>query len=463
MAKQTRGGSRQRELIPYSKRPTIPLDENHRLVVIADEIDWTELLELVERIRLTKVKNAAGRPPHLRALVGAVLLRATRRMAYREAEDFIRYYAPARYLCGLTETEWSPDHNTICDFETLLGEDGVRQVNEYAVKWAVAEKLADPSVVVGDTTAQEAAVPHPNEMGHLAAFMASVATACGRAGKALRRFVQEGGATFQAAKEKLRRHRLFAKTRAARLKLLGEMTGLVERTQRGLAAALQTTAASRERLRGYANLAQARAKALHETMKKLLPQVRYWMRTGKVAANKIINVHIPELYSIVRGKAGKAVEFGLKWGLVRLRGGFLLATVAMNRRELTDTKFAVDAVDDCIRLFGKPPHGYGYDRGGWSKENVAELKRKGVKHVGLAPQGQASWAVKGKKKDELVKERAQVEAGIGAVKSSRYGFHRPAARSARKMGTCGQMAVLGFNLNKLAREMVKRNGEALVG
>ncbi|MFZ5468371.1 MAG: hypothetical protein ACOZIN_02940 [Myxococcota bacterium] len=63
----------------------------------------------------------------------------------------------------------------------------------------------------------------------------------------------------------------------------------------------------------------------------------------------------------------------------------------------------------------------------------------------------------------MVKERAQVEAGIGAVKSSRYGFHRPPARSARKMGTCGQMAVLGFNLNKLAREMVKRNGEVLVG
>lgn len=462
MAKRKRGGSRQAELIPYSMRPTIPLNENHRLVVLADEVDWTDFLEFVERIRLTKVKNAAGRPPQLRALVGGMVLRATRKMSYREAEDFIRYYAPARYLCGLTETEWTPDHNTLCDFETLLGEDGVRQVNEYAVKWAVAEKLAEPSVVVGDTTAQEAAIPHPNEMGHLAAFMASVATACGKAGSALRRFVQDGAATFQVAKEKLRRHRLFAKTREARLKLLGEMAALVDRTQRGLAAALKN-AAAKERLKGYANVAQAKAMALHETMKKLLPQVRYWMRTGKVAANKIINVHIPELYSIVRGKVGKAVEFGLKWGLVRLRGGFLLATVAMSCKAMTDTKFAIQAVDDCIKLFGKPPKKYGFDRGGWSKANVRELKRKGVQHVGLAPQGMANWAVRGKLKDELVRERAQIEAGIGAVKSSRYGFHRPAARSAQKMATCGQMAVLGFNLNKLAREMVKRNGEALVG
>ena len=98
MATRKSGGSRQRELIPYSKRPTISIDANHRLVILADEIDWTDLLEFVETIRLSKVKNAAGRPPHLRALVGALLLKATRKMTYREAEDLIRYYTPARYL-----------------------------------------------------------------------------------------------------------------------------------------------------------------------------------------------------------------------------------------------------------------------------------------------------------------------------------------------------------------------------
>jgi len=167
--------------------------------------------------------------------------------------------------------------------------------------------------------------------------------------------------------------------------------------------------------------------------------------------------------SIVRGKAGKAVEFGLKWGLVRLRGGFLLAKVAMSHKELADTKFAVQAVDDCIKLFGRPPNGYAYDRGGWSKKNVVELKRKGVKDVGLAPRGKAKWVVEGKVKEKLVKERAQCEGGIGAVKSRRYGFHRPGARSAGKMATFGQMAVLGFNLNKLVREKAKRNKVVLAG
>jgi hypothetical protein len=67
MPARKRGGSRQSQLIPFSKRPTIPIDANHRLVLLAEEIDCTDLLGFVEEIRMNKVKNAAGRPPHVRA------------------------------------------------------------------------------------------------------------------------------------------------------------------------------------------------------------------------------------------------------------------------------------------------------------------------------------------------------------------------------------------------------------
>jgi hypothetical protein len=160
---------------------------------------------------------------------------------------------------------------------------------------------------------------------------------------------------------------------------------------------------------------------------------------------------------------GKAVEFGLNWGITRLRGGFLLATVARDRRELVDAKFAVQAVDHCIALFGKAPRAYAYDRAGHSAKNIAELKRKGVEEVGLAPRGSTAWSVSAQMREELVRERAMVEGGIGTIKCRRYGFTRPRARSARMMAYCGQRAVLGFNLNKLVRERAKRNDVALVG
>ena len=145
MATQRRQNSRQRELFRRSTRPVIALDENHRLVRMTHEIDWTELEELVQAIRMSKLKNEAGRPPHLRGLIGAVVFRATRKMTYRDTEEQIRHYAPARYLCGLTETEWTPDANTIQDFEELLGEDGTRRLNEYVDGGAAIDDRAKGS------------------------------------------------------------------------------------------------------------------------------------------------------------------------------------------------------------------------------------------------------------------------------------------------------------------------------
>jgi IS5 family transposase len=465
MGKQTRGGSRQPELFARSKRPTVPIEEHHRLVELTDRLDWTELEMRAELIRASKLKNGAGRPPRLRALLGAMVLRATRYMPYRVLEDQIRHYAPARYLCGLTETDWSPDHNTLHDFMELMGEEGSRFINEYVVERAVEEKLADPSLLVADTTAQEAAIPYPNEVGLMATFLTTVAAASAKGGQALKGFVGKAVEKFKAAKKKVREFRLFSKTwtKATKDQMTAELATLVEGVQRQLGQALTSAASGTQRLGKYARLATEKVKQLHATMTTLLPQIRYWLKTGFVAADKIISLHIPELYSVVRGKMGKTVEFGLTWGVRRLKGGYLLASVATSRRELVDARFAVKAVEDHIALFGKAPRAYAYDRGGWSADNVAALKKLGVTDVGLAPRGKAEWKVSGATKKKLVNERARVEGGIGTIKHAKYGFNRPAAQSARMMGFCGQSAVLGFNLNKLVRELAKRAEVRLVG
>ncbi len=104
MGKRANCGSRQAELFSRSKRATVPIEENHRLVQLTDSLDWSELEERAEMIRASKLKNAAGRPPHMRALLGAMVFRATRYQPYRVLEDQIRHYAPSRYLCGLTGT-----------------------------------------------------------------------------------------------------------------------------------------------------------------------------------------------------------------------------------------------------------------------------------------------------------------------------------------------------------------------
>jgi hypothetical protein len=85
-----------------------------------------------------------------------------------------------------------------------------------------------------------------------------------------------------------------------------------------------------------------------------------------------------------------------------------------------DAKFTVRAVDQCLGLFGKAPRAYAYDRAGHSAKNIADLKAKGVKVVGLAARGATAWSVSERVRDELVRERAMVEGGRGTVKSRRY-------------------------------------------
>jgi hypothetical protein len=79
MAASRRPRSRQPELFARSKRSVIEIALTHRLVMITEETDWTELEELIQAIRRSKLKNEAGRPPHLRAMIGAVMFRALRK------------------------------------------------------------------------------------------------------------------------------------------------------------------------------------------------------------------------------------------------------------------------------------------------------------------------------------------------------------------------------------------------
>jgi len=348
------------------------------------------------------------------------------------------------------------------DFTVLMGEDGIKAINQEVVKLAVSEGRADPTEISADTTAQEAAIPYPNEMGLMAQFFATLKKAVKRVGGVMKETFAKMSPLFQAAQERLKSYRFFAKTQAQRQAHLEEMMQLVTQAQEQVTRGLRMAKMATRKFKGQAKTALAKAARVHDTMKTLLPQIAYWVKTGFVATGKIVSLHMPKLYSVVRGKVGKAVEFGLNWGMTRLRGGFILATMAKNSKEIVDAHFVGRALADHVVMFGKAPESFGYDRGGHSKANVKLLKAQGVKNVGLAPRGQAIWEVGPRTQRRLMSERAQIEGCIGTVKGPKYNFNKPAVKSVEMMGACGQRAVLGFNLYKLAKawkaEMVKAAG-----
>lgn len=434
--------------MPTSVKAVVEVAEDHELVRLTRSLDWVELERAAAAIREKKVKGPGGRVPHLRVMLGAMALMALRKKTYREAEDQLRYYVPARYLCDLMDTPWTPDFTTLQDFAELMGEEGMETLNEALVKMAVAKGFEDPRVAVADMTAQEAAIPYPNEVGLMGSFARGIGKATaslGRAGSTLGAAISKG---LVQVKKLVRRHRLFAKTSEARREVTKELLSVSEKL---LAKVTRGLPPSEGRLAGTKLKAFRRLRQLKEAMTELVPQIHYWLKSGYVASGKIINLKLPEVRSIVRGKAGKKVEFGLKWGIARLKNGFVLGTSSRNLASDSDQYFATAAVLHLKMLFGKAPVSYAYDRGGWSRQNVEDLRTLGVRDVGLAPKGKARWEVRGTTKETLVRVRAQVEGSIGTVKSPCYGFNKPNVRSTEMMAAIGQRALLGFNLRKYVR------------
>jgi len=122
-------GNRQPELFARSKRPAISLPENHPMVVLTDTVDWTEMEMRAEKIRAKKLKNAAGRPPQLRADAWGADVDGDSEMPYREAEDnsVLRTGALSVWADGDRLDAGLHDDP---GFRATSGEDGCRLINE---------------------------------------------------------------------------------------------------------------------------------------------------------------------------------------------------------------------------------------------------------------------------------------------------------------------------------------------
>lgn len=436
---------KQLSLLSPSEVTSVRLRQDHELVQITDLLDWDELILMAMNCRSAKVKRETGPQPKYRELLGAVVLMSVKGFDYRQAEDMIAHYAPARYLCDLMDSTWQPDHVTIFDFTTMLGPEGMDSINQVVLKHAQNLGFLDSSELMSDTTAQEAKIPYPTEVGLMSGFVDRVRKQLKKSGKAFSKVKTKVKEVVKKVKGLVRNYHLFSKGKEAKQKTSKKIYHTVEAIQKELDQVFKD-------FQSRGSKSSQELQRLWEVMTVLLPQIKHFIETGFVANKKIIHLKMSELYSIVRGKAGKKTEFGTKWGINRLGGGFVSGFVMESCKHASDIKFCHQAVLEHMKTFGEVPETYGFDRGGYSKGNIKKMKSLGVKHIGIAPKGRANWEISKKKQTVVKPARAQVEGIIGTIKSNKYKFNKPGARSITAMENCGHRSILGFNLVKLMKE-----------
>jgi len=351
----------------------IQIDPSHLMAVLMCRLDWVFLEQIAVKYRDKVIKNAAGKKPHLRIMLGAVVVRCLESCTLRKTAELVRYYAPARYLCNLGPLSWNPDYRTIFDFEAMLGQDGLTEINNYVLQTARKAGFADIRGLCSDTTAQEARIPHPTEVGLINSFAKSVCAGVVLLAKKSSAIVQKICAQTAVVKKLVRKHRLFCKTTLEKRPVEKQLLSLAVGLRHLTATFLKSFCQKKTKLRGQQLKAQSRLTQLIEVFQNLEPQIAYYLKHHTPTKDKIISIFQPLLRSIVRGKAGKAVEFGLKWGINQIRGGYI--SLYFLTEKAGEPDYAVAGVEQHIELFGRAPRDFGYDRGGWSIEHLKAIKK----------------------------------------------------------------------------------------
>ena len=436
---------------------SIFVPDEHPLLRLKATLDWQALTAVMVAQWRAAGKNVAGGPgqPWPTSLyVPLLVLMWVECLHARQMEKYLSESVVARRFLDLTETTQMHvrDHANIARAEAALGAAGKEAVNALLLHQAKELNFTNGKVLSSDTTVQEPALGYPNEPGILKGWAERLARSFQKLAARGVAGAQAGRAQTQEIIRQVKQHHLWAKTKEEKKALL---TKLVDTSQ----ALLKQTQEIMQQVSPRCGQAKQKAVAKLQEMvavgRRLLPQIKHWLATGKVAAGKIIHVGLREARAIVKGK--RQVKFGFKWRLNRLAGGYVFGRRVGAQAD--EQRQPAGALKDYRQVFGKAatPEMLVYDRGASAAAAAPELYKAGVAQVGIPPRGQGAWLV-GEAEQKVVKsERGKTEGSIGKLKSSKYKFSGRQERSSATQEAAGHRALVAANLNTLLRDVVQQD------
>jgi IS5 family transposase len=444
------------------QRVLLFVSERHPLLQLKGALDWERIGEVRVRDWRAAGKNVAGGPGAawpIGLYVPLLVLRAVKALNSRQMEEYCAENVGARVFLDLTE-QVEPagrEHSNLARAQAALGAQGWQEVNQLIVAAAVRLGFGRGEVVAADTTVQEPQIGYPHEAGILRGIAQRVL-------RSLRKWQQRGCRATAAAREKakavlrsVKHYPLLAKTKEEKdhglQQSVHQTQDLIEASQ---AVSQQVQATTSQAVRSAVAKLHQMAAVTHV----LLPQIQQWLATGVVASGKLLHAGITTARALVKNKVGKKVEFGLKWLITRIEGGYVLGKVVPAHAD--ERQMPLAALSQYREVFGPTatPQLMVYDRGGSAVKTVKKLQQAGIPKVGIAPVGQAAWSIAAADQKKVKSQRAKTEGSIGALKSSKYAFHHGRQRSDPTLVATGQWALVCLNVNKLLRDLVGKDQKA---
>lgn len=192
-----------------------------------------------------------------------------------------------------------------------------------------------------------------------------------------------------------------------------------------------------------------------ETVKRVYSQQReLWLTKARSVKGRIVSLHMPHVRPIVRGKAGRDVEFGAKALLSWVDGYCFLDKVGFEA--YNEGEFLPASLEQYRERFGQYPGSSTGDGIFGSRENRTHLKeigvRGGFKALGRnarSTENRAWYLVRQKRRNSRME-------GIIGVSKTRYGLDRVKYRIEGGEEMWVRMGLLAMNLSTALKKASKR-------
>lgn len=428
---------------------------DHPLLELKRALDWEQLEAVMVKQWEKAGKNIEGGrglsfPVSFYVLL--LVLMSVKALNSRQMEDYISESVVARLFLEVHEPLrfQLKDHSSIARAQAALGEAGYREVNQLMVREAVRLGFARREILSSDTTVQEPAIGYPHEAGILRSVAQRVARVAAKLKKAGVESAAELSGLVKKVLQAVKHYYLFAKGEAK----TEALPGIVNLSENLMAESAKFVKSGVEQTSQVVTSGVQKLKELGEFTQELIPQIRSWLATGVVATEKLLHCGITQARAIVKNKVGKKTEFGLKWLINRIGGGYVFGKVVEARAD--EKKMPIEALEQYQEVFGEEaiPQMIVYDRGGSAKKTIEKLKQRGVEKVAIQPTGKAEWSIVEADQTEAISQRGKTEGVIGSLKSERYEFKGGRERTNETLKAAGQRSMLGMNLTNLLRDLV---------
>jgi transposase, IS5 family len=438
-------GIHQPSLFNQQSMLSVFVSDQSKYRVLENILPWPELAEVANYYRAKKIDINNGRILNLRLHLGAYIAQSMNGWTDRQTEEMVRYHVGVRILCGLEESTDTADRTRIEAFRNLLGKEGSETLNLIIVRSAAGAGFTGTELCASDTTVQESPIAYPTEVGH----MKNISEKLLGIGKKLKSKVLKKLQAFsQKTQNIFTEIRLFTNGKKEKaIKKKKELSQKLHKTVKSMMAFTKSNLSTLPM--------KMRKKILTDIAfyDYVLGQIKKWLDTGFHPQNKILSLWEKTARAISKGKLAKSTEFGRRWIITRLLGGYVIGAPCQKLGADTDTEIVDEVLMNFLDSVGELPNLFIYDRGADSVKNDQLLKDVGVEYNGIFKKGKKKIQVPSDVFETVRTERSLTEATIAQVKNQKYNFSRPRARSSHACELKGQYAFMGLNLNNLLRDV----------